>query len=144
MHGHRPRGKASPEYIAWEGMKARCENSNSKDYPRYGGSGIKVCEQWGKSFIAFYSDMGKKPTPGHSLDRIRRNGTYGTGNVRWSTQREQQNNRKNNVRLELCGEIKTATEWARSVGISVQLLFYRLDKMHLSLEDALHRPVRGR
>ena len=99
-HGNQPRGHPSPEYIAWEGMKARCENRNSKDYPRYGGSGIKVCDRWKKSFLDFLQDMGERPL-GKSLDRIDNNGNYELANCKWSTSSEQaKNRRKSNAKVK--------------------------------------------
>jgi hypothetical protein len=74
-------------------MKQRCLNYNSKDYTNYGGRGIKVCDRWINSFINFYNDMGDRPL-GTSIDRIDVNGNYEPSNCRWSTSKEQQNNKR--------------------------------------------------
>lgn len=82
----------TPEYRAWQGMLNRCRSTKARLYYRYGGRGIKVCAKWEKNFAAFLADVGKRPTPNHSLDRIDNNGNYEPGNVRWATMREQMRN----------------------------------------------------
>ena len=88
-HGHSPRGKASPEYRAWRSMLNRCDHPCVNSYERYGGRGITVCSRWRESFEAFLADMGPKPSPKHSVDRIDNDGNYEPGNCRWATPIEQ-------------------------------------------------------
>lgn len=86
----------SPEGRSWSGMIQRCENPNRHNYRYYGGRGIKVCERWRNNFADFLSDMGRKPSPAHSIDRYpNNNGHYEPGNCRWATKSQQtQNSRR--------------------------------------------------
>lgn len=97
-HGHlRNGGKQPPEYVAWSHMKKRCYNPRSNDYEIYGGRGIKVCDRWLESFANFFEDMGERPSPNHSLDRINGNGNYEPSNCRWADQSTQGFNQKKSV-----------------------------------------------
>lgn len=85
----------TPEYSVWCGMKQRCYNPKTDRYPHYGGRGITVCDKWLHSFIAFYADMGDRPTDKHQIDRTDNDGNYEPGNCRWLTVAENCQNRSN-------------------------------------------------
>jgi hypothetical protein len=116
----------SPEHVCWIEMRKRCENPNVKDYVRYGGRGIHVCERW-QFFENFLADMGPRPSTKHSIDRYpNRDGNYEPGNCRWATSTEQNNNRSDNRWIEFRGERHTAAEWSRITGLSQKLISKRI------------------
>lgn len=94
-----------PEYKVWEGMKRRCFNENEQNYERYGGRGITICERWlgTDGFGNFYADMGPRPSPYHSIDRINNDGNYEPGNCRWATDAQQRANKRPRARLSSAG-----------------------------------------
>lgn len=119
----------TPEYVAWCGMIHRCYNQNCEDYADYGGRGISVWENWlgDSGFAAWFAYMGTKPHSSTSQDRFPNpNGNYEPGNVRWTTNREQANNRRGNHLIEYLGKTQTLSQWARELGLSPKVLSDRI------------------
>ena len=75
-------------------MKRRCLYPSDKRYKDWGGRGITICDRWLNSFENFFADMGKKPSPKHSLDRRDNEGNYEPDNCRWATASEQRLNQR--------------------------------------------------
>ena len=116
----------SREFAIWMGIRARCRNPRNGNYPRYGGRGIEVCDLWFDSFEAFYGDMGPRPSPKHSIDRIDNDGNYEPSNCRWADLKTQANNQSHNRVVTYRGQSMTLTEAAQASGIPVSTLGGRL------------------
>ncbi len=130
----------SREYSTWCGMKVRCTSPNNKDYPKYGGCGITVCDRWLDSFESFHDDMGDRPE-GTSLDRIDNDGNYTPENCRWATPSEQSSNRSTTRLITRADGIsRTASAWSLSLGGVTALVYSRM-KAGWCTECAITRPV---
>jgi len=94
-HGHAAKYRVTPSYRTWMSMKARCLNSNTKEWSRYGGRGITVCERWlgEHGFVNFLSDMGERPE-GKTISRYLDSGNYEPANCEWATSAQQGAERK--------------------------------------------------
>jgi hypothetical protein len=134
--------KHTSEYWAWRSMKQRCLNPNCADYKNYGGRGIKVCDRW-LEFQNFLADMGRRPSPRHSLDRLDNNKGYEPGNCLWRTYEDQNNNTRANRFLELNGRTQTMAQWAREYGLPAYSVSHRISR-GWSLRDAVLTPLRRR
>lgn len=116
---------ASSEYRSWRQMHRRCSDTARRDFRHYGGRGISVCSQW-TDFEVFMKDMGAKPTPEHSLDRINVNGNYEPTNCRWATQTEQVRNTRASRIIEHDGISLCIAEWTDRLGFPKGLIGNRL------------------
>lgn len=117
-----------PLYSIWSSMLTRCNNSNRKSYKHYGGRGIKVCERWQGEcgFENFIKDMGERPSPKHSIDRIDYNGDYCPENCRWATQKEQCNNTRSNHYVIIRGKRISARFLFESIGMYSRCIINQL------------------
>jgi hypothetical protein len=122
-------------------MKQRCYDQSNKNYFNYGGRGIEICERWLHSFENFLADMGERPSPKHSIDRIDNNGNYEPGNCRWATDLEQANNTRKNRLLTVDGETKTMAEFSKDNNLRIGTVHRRL-KLGWSHEKAIKTPLR--
>lgn len=123
---HSATERRKPEFRSWTEMKQRCHNERSKDFCRYGGRGISVCEEWRESFDAFLAYMGDRPGPGYSIDRIDVNGNYEPGNVRWATVVEQNKNTTRSKMVTIGGVTRNQCDWVAMSGVSRNTFAQRL------------------
>jgi hypothetical protein len=140
-HGHCKRGgKRSRAYRLWTGVINRCENENCDEYPRYGGRGIGMCDEWRSSFATFNAHiltLGPCP-PGMSLDRKDNDRGYEPGNVRWATRKEQAQNRggqRRNRLVTVQGKAMCLADAAKAAGLPMKTLHNRIIR-GMSDEDA--------
>jgi len=132
------------EYRVWRAMHRRCGSPADKNWDLYGGRGIKVCQRWGR-FEAFQADMGPRPSPTHSIDRIDNDGPYAPWNCRWATKAEQSRNRRRSrhlgARVDFHGERLTYLEIERRTGVSRKTIWSRHVLLGWPIEDAATVPV---
>lgn len=115
-------------------MVSRCHYKSARNYNRYGGRGIKVCEEWRHDFYKFVEDMGERPK-GYSLDRVDNNKGYSKENCRWANRYQQQANRntKSNTGIVGVSYDKRHNRYLAEVGGKNN----RVRKTFKSFEDAV-------
>lgn len=127
----------------WDGIKQRCLNPKSTFYSEYGGRGIRICDEWKCDYSEFSryirENLGERPSPEYTIDRVNNNAGYTPGNLRWATPGEQSRNKRNNVIVEFGGKSAILQDWADSMGISRHALENRLLKWNM--EDAMTKRV---
>ena len=131
----------SAEYDVWSGMRNRCQNPNNESFFLYGQRGITVCDRW-SSFENFYADMGPRPTPRHSIDRLNNELGYSPENCEWGIPKSQANNRRSNRFYEYQGKRMTLSQMLEVSGSDIKAgtARARLAK-GWSAEDAIGLPV---
>lgn len=127
-------------YNSFSTMLQRCYNPLNDRYYDYGGRGTKVCQMYKQGFISFLNDVGSRPSPKHSIDRIDNDGNYSCGhceecikngwkrNVRWGTRKQQAGNRRDTAWLEYGGLRMNKEDWARSLNTTATMLNFHLRK----------------
>jgi len=132
--------ESMPEYSVWMSLRARCNNPKNPGYSRYGGRGIRVDPTWeGRGgFIAFIGDVGRRPTPNHTIERTDNDGNYEPGNCCWDTRKSQARNRRNSKRITINGRSATIAEWAEENNIDYDTIWSRL-KRGVAPQQAIDR-----
>jgi len=125
------------ENKSWSSMIERCTNPNVKSYADYGARGITVCDRW-LSFENFFEDMGPRPE-GLTLDRKDNSLGYEPGNCKWSTAKEQQNNRRNSRRYLFRGRPYTSLELSEISAIPYHALRKQLGNFEGDVMKALSK-----
>ncbi len=127
-----------PEYRIWQKMVARCHLETDRGYRLYGLRGISVCDRWRTSVVHFIEDMGVRPSTSYSLERVDNDGNYEKSNCIWATQKQQCNNRRGNLLVEIGGRTMTLKQWSEDSGIGYLTLYGRYSRGDTG--DALIRP----
>lgn len=133
-------------YYVWRNMLNRCYNPKVSDYPNYGGRGIEVCDEWRDNFQSFFdwamqNGYNENLKRGEcTLDRKDTNLNYTPDNCRWTNEKTQQNNKRNNRYITYQGKTRTLSQWAEEKNIKVSTLHKRLYVLHWSIEKALNTP----
>lgn len=115
----------SNEYRTWSSILRRCYNPNTKDYPNYGGRGIRVCSRWKNSFENFLKDMGNRPS-GMTIERKNNDRNYSPENCRWIVKKYQNRNTRVTVWLTFRGRRLPLVQWAEELSIQSSTLRKRL------------------
>lgn len=125
----------TPEYKAWAAMIQRCTNPSDNRWKTHGARGIKVCNSW-FNFINFYKDMGNRPSPEYSLDRIDNDGDYNKINCRWATKSQQQLNKRipSNNTSGYKGVYKRKNRWEVYLFLNKQRIYIG---KYINLNDAI-------
>lgn len=142
-HGHSIGYTTTPEYMTWQNMIRRCNGSDLRSRKDYRDRGIRVCQRWlgDEGFSNFLSDMGYRPSPDHSIDRIKNDLGYEPENCRWATAEQQAQNTRRNVFVEIDGRRQCLASWCRELGINPITVRCRMSKQKMSALDALLTPV---
>lgn len=111
-------------YKSWSVLRNRCLNSKDPAYYNYGGRGIKVCERW-NSFENFLEDVGERPSKLYQIDRIDNNGNYEPGNCKWSTKKEQANNRRRSIIITYNGKSQSLIDWCKELNLKYSSILRR-------------------
>ena len=140
--GHKASNKThglSKTYLAstFQGMKQRCNDPKTNNYKWYGGKGIKCLLS---SPQALLDEIGHRPTPKHTVDRIDTNGHYVAGNIKWATGPEQARNTSSNVLITFNGKTQCLADWSDELAINYSTLHCRLTRRGWSIERALTTP----
>ncbi len=124
-----------PEYKIWDGIIQRTTNEKCSSYNRYGGRGIDISEDW-KLFVNFYRDMGDRPSPLFTIERIDNNKGYTAKNCKWDTRKNQARNRRTNVIIEIDGVSKVLAQWLEELNVC-RSTFYKRRKKGMTHKESL-------
>lgn len=133
----------SPEYAAWANIYNRCVNAKHPNWNNYGSRGVTLCDSWrgAGGFAAFFAHIGPRPSRDYTVERIDNDKGYEPGNVRWATRREQMRNTRRNHWIEIDGERKLISDWAKVKDIDATTICHRI-KRGMSQRDAVMAPAR--
>lgn len=117
-------------YEVWASMRKRCLVPSCPDWPRYGGRGVTICDEWLRDYGAFrdWAVTRGAYRKGLTLDRADSNGNYEPSNCRFVTKADQQLNIRRAIKLTVEGRTETLAQWARISGVSPDVIRTRYYK----------------
>lgn len=133
------------EQRIWSDMKRRCYNPSRKDFIRYGGRGITVCDSWMfgngeiSGFHCFLVDMGNRPSNLYTLDRIDNEKGYSKENCRWASKLEQDYNKRNTFKFQAFGREWNLLEASIHTGINSSTIYGRIKTYGMTGEQAMQK-----
>lgn len=131
-------------YRRYHHIKDRCYNPNSKSYHRYGGRGIKMCDEWLNSYESFEKwCLTHGYSPDLAIDRIDNDGDYAPDNCRFITLKENNQKRRTTRYYTINGETKNLQQWCDAYHINRGTVQTRLDN-GWPIEKALSEPIKCR
>ena len=125
IHGQRH----SRLYRIWSNMKTRCFNPNDPHFPRWGGRGITVCDEWKDNFQAFFDWAMSHGYEDHlTIDRIDNEVGYSPENCRWISWEEQNRNKRNVRFITYNGKTQTIGQWTKELNLGKETIRERLKR----------------
>lgn len=101
-------------------MKRRCYNSACDDYYRYGGRGIKICDEWLNNPEKFEEwSLCNGYNEDLTIDRKNNDNDYCPENCRWVSVVVNSKYKSTTRLLDVDGEIHTGRDWAKILNISI-------------------------
>ena len=123
---HKHKMSGTRIYETWQDMKRRCYNKQNARYDRYGGRGITVCDEWLNNFQSFYDwAISNGYSDDLTIDRIDNDGNYEPSNCRWSTAKEQCNNRGSNINITIGNATKSLMCWCEIFNVDYKKVYAR-------------------
>jgi hypothetical protein len=129
----------SPEYKVWAGMWTRCTNPKQASFKDYGARGVTVCKRW-EDYGKFLEDMGRRPTPKHTIDRADNNKGYSPNNCKWVPRKEQNRNKLNTILISYRGEKRLLNDWCELLKLPPSTIRMRLWR-GWPVSDAFEFPI---
>ena len=128
-------------YRIWSLIKDRCENENNPAYQRYGGKGVKLCDEWHSPSTFFEWALNHGYQEDLTIDRIDSNGDYCPENCRWADLITQGNNTCKNRFITFNGKTQTLAQWCREYGMPYKTVHCRINRYGWDLRKALETPI---
>jgi hypothetical protein len=125
-------------------MKSRVDHQNLKSGKYYREKRVSVALEWREDFKAFLAHIGPAPSSDHSVDRIRSDGDYEPGNVRWATLSEQNRNKSDNIWVTVDDKPRLLIELSEETGIPYKTLYWRICRAKWPVNRALSEPINAR